>query len=77
MASQWYCEVRGKKIGPLSPPELLEKVRVGDVTPTTMVRKNDSKWFRADQVGGLFEAAFRDQSDAWGGKPGQEEEYDY
>ena len=63
-------------MGPMSPQELLEMVRVGDVTGTTLVRKNDSKWFRADSVGGLFEAAFRDQSDAWSGT-GEEEEYDY
>ena len=76
MASKWYCDIRGKKVGPLSPQELLELIRVGDVTATTMVRKNDSKWFRADSVGGLFEAAFRDQSDAWGGDAKQDE-YDY
>ena len=77
MASEWYCDLRGKKVGPLTPQELLEMVRLGDVTATTMVRKNDSKWFRADEVGGLFEAAFRDQSDAWGGPTGQDEDYDY
>ncbi len=75
MPSKWYCDVRGKKIGPMSPSELLELIRSGDVTATTMVRKNDSRWFRADSVGGLFEAAFRDQSDAWGGSG--EDEFDY
>jgi hypothetical protein len=75
MPSKWYCDVRGKKIGPISPSELLELIRSGDVTATTMVRKNDSRWFRADSVGGLFEAAFRDQSDAWGGSG--EDEFDY
>jgi hypothetical protein len=76
MASKWFCDLRGKVLGPMSPQELLEMVRVGDVTPTTPVRKNDSKWFRADTVGGLFESAFRDQSDAWAGT-GEDEEYDY
>ncbi len=75
MPSKWYCDVRGKKVGPISPSELLEMIRSGDVTATTMVRKNDSRWFRADSVGGLFEAAFRDQSDAWGGSG--EDEFDY
>ena len=75
MPSKWYCDVRGKKIGPIPPSELLELIRSGDVTATTMVRKNDSRWFRADSVGGLFEAAFRDQSDAWGGSG--EDEFDY
>ncbi len=76
MASKWFCDLRGKVRGPMSPQELLELVRDGQVTPTTPVRKNDSKWFRADTVGGLFEAAFRDQSDAWAGS-GEDEEYDY
>lgn len=77
MASEWYCDVRGKVLGPMTPQDLLEKVRLGEVTATSLVRKNDSKWFRADKVGGLFEAAFRDQSDAWGGTPGEDEDYDY
>ena len=46
-------------IGPLRPAELLELVRSGRVTESTQVRKDDSAWFPAEQVGGLFEAAIR------------------
>lgn len=77
MASEWYCDVRGNKVGPLSPQQLLELVRIGDVTVTTRVRKNDSSWFRADEVSGLFEAAFRDQEGAWGGPQTPDQEYEY
>jgi hypothetical protein len=45
----------------MSAGDLLKKVREGEVTPQTHVRKEDSAWFPADEVGGLFEAAFQDQ----------------
>lgn len=47
------------QIGPLKPNQLLELVRRGDVVPTTQIRKDDSAWFNAGSVGGLFEAAIR------------------
>ncbi|MCD0461576.1 GYF domain-containing protein [Roseiconus lacunae] len=47
------------EVGPLQPKELLELVRKGDIKPETMLRKNDSAWFPAKEVGGLFEAAYR------------------
>lgn len=47
------------ELGPLKPGELLDLVRSGDVVPSSMVRKDDSAWFEAGEVGGLFEAAVR------------------
>ena len=47
------------ELGPLKPSELLELVRRGEVVPTSLVRKDDSAWFEAGEVGGLFEAAVR------------------
>ncbi len=47
------------EVGPLRPHELLTLVRKGEVKPETMLRKDDSAWFRASEVGGLFEAATR------------------
>lgn len=61
MATQWYCELMGKLQGPLSSAELLQKVKLGEITQDTPIRKNDSKWFPAIEVNGLFEAAFRDK----------------
>ena len=45
--------------GPYRPNELLELVRSGEVGPETNIRKDNSPWFRASDVGGLFEAAMR------------------
>jgi hypothetical protein len=45
----------------MSADELLKKVRSGDVNAATMIRKDDSTWFPAEEVDGLFEAAFKDQ----------------
>ena len=59
--AEWFIEQPevAEEIGPLHPSELLEKVRSGEVRPETRVRKDDSAWFEASAVGGLFEAAMR------------------
>jgi hypothetical protein len=61
MTTQWYCELMGKVEGPLTSVQLLQKVKLGEITQDTPIRKNDSKWFPAIEVNGLFEAAFRDK----------------
>ena len=60
MATQWYCDLMGRVVGPLTAEELLKKVRKGEFSAETLVRKDDSKWFPANQVNGLFEAAYKD-----------------
>jgi hypothetical protein len=62
MANEWYCDLMGKVVGPIGPAELLQMVKKGEVTSETLVRKDDSKWYPADEVGGLFEAAFKDHT---------------
>ncbi|QDT02844.1 hypothetical protein K227x_12230 [Rubripirellula lacrimiformis] len=58
--TDWYFQTRSsEEVGPLRPSELLEKVRKGEVTRNSMLRKNSSTWFLASEVGGLFEAAMR------------------
>ncbi|WP_146043121.1 GYF domain-containing protein [Rhodopirellula sp. MGV] len=47
------------EVGPMQPRELLALVRRGEIKPETMLRKDDSAWFPASEVGGLFEAAYR------------------
>ncbi|MCO8123973.1 DUF4339 domain-containing protein [Stieleria sp. TO1_6] len=47
------------EVGPLRPSELLSLVRKGEIKPETKLRKDDSAWFPAGDVGGLFEAAQR------------------
>jgi hypothetical protein len=52
----------GEKVeGPISPQQLLNKVRLGEIKPTTPIRKNDSAFFAAEEVDGLFQTAFKDQ----------------
>lgn len=55
----WFVQRENDEIGPLRPAELLLLVREGSVQPETKLRKDDSPWFRASEVGGLFEAARR------------------
>ena len=50
------------EVGPLRPSELLSLVRKGEIKPETRLRKNDSAWFPASDVGGLFEAAVRQEN---------------
>lgn len=57
--SLWYVQSAESDVGPLRPAELLDLVRGGKVVAETMVRKDDSSWFAAREVGGLFEAARR------------------
>ncbi len=56
----WYVQQSDEnEVGPLRPAELLQMVRKGTVKPETQIRKDDSVWFSASTVGGLFEAARR------------------
>ncbi|KAA1259976.1 hypothetical protein LF1_25140 [Rubripirellula obstinata] len=59
--AEWFIkrDEESGDLGPLRPPDLLKMVREGSVTRQTMIRKNDSAYFEAGQVGGLFEAAMR------------------
>ena len=61
LVTKWFVQRKSNQedLGPLRPNELLEMVRSGDVTHDTMLRKDDSTWFAASDVGGLFEAAMR------------------
>lgn len=55
----WFVQRENDEIGPLRPAELLALVRDGSVQSNTQLRKDDSSWFAASEVGGLFEAARR------------------
>ncbi|MDG2220633.1 MAG: DUF4339 domain-containing protein [Rubripirellula sp.] len=59
--TQWFIQSDGDSndVGPLSPTDLLGLVRNGEVRPESILRKDDSAYFRASDVGGLFEAAMR------------------
>ena len=59
--TNWFIQTGDdcEDLGPYRPSELLQKVRAGEVTRETKLRKGDSAWFVAGEVGGLFEAAMR------------------
>lgn len=59
--ANWFIKSNNDEadIGPLRPSELLQRVRSGSVLRETDIRKDDSAWFKAGTVGGLFEAAMR------------------
>ncbi len=57
--AEWFVQRASDVLGPLGPTELLALVRSGVVKQNTKIRKQDSEWLTAREVGGLFEAAMR------------------
>ena len=55
MTREWYFQVMGQELGPLSVGELKAKVANGQIQPDTLVRKTaEGKWIFAGKVKGLF-----------------------
>jgi len=55
MAEQWYCQIAGHLIGPVSLEQLQAAADQGKILPTDRVRPGvDGDWTQADQVPGLF-----------------------
>lgn len=56
MSKQWYYEVMGTVVGPLTPAELKQKVLKGHVQGDTPVRMGaDGHWHPAERVKGLMD----------------------
>ena len=54
---QWFCEIAGREIGPLSPTQLRAMAAKGQILPSDCVRLGtQGKWLLARQVKGLFPA---------------------
>lgn len=52
---EWYFQVMGQELGPLSAAELKAKVEAGQIQPDTMIRRGvDGKWLFAERVKGLL-----------------------
>lgn len=52
---EWYFQVMGQELGPLSAAELKAKVESGQIQPDTMIRRGiDGKWLFAERVKGLL-----------------------
>lgn len=57
--TQWFVQSGEEARGPFTPSQVLDLVRRGQIVPTTKLRKDDSAWFVASEIGGLFEAAVK------------------
>ena len=56
MARQWYYQVDGAVVGPVSGKELKAKVVDGVIVPITPIRQGDAgKWVKASRVKSLFD----------------------
>ena len=53
--SNWYYQVMGSPVGPISGSELRKLANNGTVSIDTLVRRDDSDWVSAFNVKGLFE----------------------
>jgi hypothetical protein len=54
---QWFYQCEEEVFGPVKASDLLKLVREQIICAETLVRKDESAWFPAGEVGGLFEAA--------------------
>ncbi len=57
MSKQWYYEVMGAPVGPITSAELKACVQTRRILPETRIRLgDDGKWQTADRIKGLFDA---------------------
>jgi hypothetical protein len=50
----WFYQIMGEQVGPLSGTELKQLARRGTIGMDTLVRKEDGSWVQASRVRGLF-----------------------
>jgi hypothetical protein len=55
--SWFYKTYSGMELGPVSPQELLELIRSGNILSDTPLKKDDSQWVQAKEVNGLWDMA--------------------
>ena len=57
MAADWYCKIMGSEYGPMSQEELIERIRMRQIGPEDLVRRNSSEWLAVFEVDVLMVAA--------------------
>jgi hypothetical protein len=58
MADEWYCEIAGREVGPLSSQQLRTMAAKGQIWPNDRVRRGEqAPWLPAQNVKGLFSPA--------------------
>ncbi len=56
VSKQWFCQIMGNEVGPVSSRRLSEMAQTGELQPDSLVRQADSdRWATADRVKGLFQ----------------------
>jgi hypothetical protein len=56
MSVQWFYQVMGEELGPVSSADLAKQAQSGVITPDTFVRRaDDENWHVAQSVSGLFD----------------------
>ena len=56
MPPQWFCNLAGSEIGPLTPSQVKQLAAEGRLRKDDFVRKGtEGSWVRAEQVKGLFD----------------------
>jgi hypothetical protein len=56
MADDWFCEIAGRELGPLSSHQLKTMAAKGQILPNDCVRQGaGGKWVPAGQLKGLFQ----------------------
>lgn len=57
MDVEWYCNINGRDLGPLSTHEIRAMAERGDLLPADLVRQGKNRpWVQAARVKGLFPA---------------------
>ena len=69
MNVEWFCQVMGSEVGPLSQSELIDMVRHHKLNPEDLVRRGNSSWVPAFDVKGLFAAAAKPPKPQSGEEP--------
>ncbi len=55
MTAEWYCEIAGREVGPLSPQQLKAMAERGQILPDDGVRRGtQGEWVLARQINGLI-----------------------
>lgn len=54
--ADWYYQVMGKLVGPVSTDEMRDHAQKGRIDQDTLIRKGDGEWTAAVRLKGLFDA---------------------
>lgn len=66
MDVEWFCQLMGEEVGPLTTAQLIEMAKKHQIDPVDMVRKGRKRqWVPASKIKGLFEEEAAPPSELW------------